>query len=85
MGQWSHDITGVIGNWGVTRNVKAEVRFWGGVMVVRDTPSRDRRKGDRKEKRSEEKKVGDTDREKDEEVERKNKETAIKERKQDGD
>lgn len=58
MGQWSHDITGVIGNWGVTRNVKAEVRFWGGggVMVVRDTPSRGRRKRDRKEKRSEEKK-----------------------------
>lgn len=54
-------------------------------MVVRDTPSRGRRKGDRKEKRSEENKVGDTDREKDEEVERKNKETAIKERKQDGD
>lgn len=56
MGQWSHDITGVIGNWGVTRNVKAEVRFWGGVMVVRDTPSRGRRKRDRKEKRSAEKK-----------------------------
>lgn len=57
MGQWSHDITGVIGNWGVTRNVKAEVRFWGGgFMVVRDTPSRGRRKRDRKEKRSEEKK-----------------------------
>lgn len=44
----------------------------GGVYVVRDTPSRGRREGDRKEKRSEEKKVGDTDREKDEEVEWKN-------------